>query len=129
MIDDNHIERHHPVFDFRVPKGYLWLVKQGLIGYSGFGPLQPWYYLDATNYFSVSEKWPEGPCMGTIIAFARRQDNDDIACFQVTDGAATEILVIHGWSVNGYELIAKFSSFWEWLKFVIEDIAEWVENS
>lgn len=117
-----------PVFDFKVPRGYQWLLDRHLVDYSGFGPLQPWHYLDAINIFSASEKWPNGPCADMVIAFARRQDNDDIACFQVVDAYVVGILIIHGWTSDGYEIVASFSTFWEWLKSAINDIAQWVDS-
>ena len=30
-----------------------------------------------------------------------------------------------GWSAGSYDIIESFPTFWEWLKSVIEDIADW----
>jgi hypothetical protein len=59
------------------------------------------------------------------VAFARRQDGDDIACFEVGPQGVNSVVIIHGWTDAGYDIVAKYRTFWEWLKSVIDDIAEW----
>lgn len=117
-----------PDFSFLPPLGYLWLIERGLIGFEPGSGLQPWYYLDGKSAFSVSQRWPMGTVVDAeLFAFAKRQDNDDLACFKVHRGKITVIEVIHGWTPNGYNVIAEYQTFWDWLKSVIDDVAEWVE--
>ncbi len=118
-----------PDFSFLPPLGYLWLIERGITGFEPGSGLQPWHCLDSESAFSVSQRWP-----GRIIvevelyAFAKRQDNDDLACFKVQGGKAIAVALVHGWTSNGYDIIAEYQSFWDWLKSVIDDIAEWVES-
>jgi hypothetical protein len=114
--------------DFVRPKGYGWLIERGIIGYEPFGPLQPWHYLEGNKIFCVSDIWPTGPHKGLLISFAKRQDCDDYACFDVEESLVRSIMVIHGWTSSGYDILAIYKSFWEWLKSVIDDIAELVEG-
>lgn len=114
-----------PSFDFTLPPGYLWIFHQGWVGFNPFSGLQPWHYLDETASFSLKRKWPNGPSSLELVAFAKRQDCDDLACFEVKDDTVDAILVVNGWVSESYELVARYSSFWEWLKSVINDIAEW----
>jgi hypothetical protein len=72
-----------PHFDFVTPRGYKWLLKRGLVGYYDSSALEPWYYLEHDEVFNVADEWPWGPCEDRLVAFARRQDCDDIACFEV----------------------------------------------
>jgi hypothetical protein len=116
-------------FGFEPPKGYQWLLEQRLVGFSPFSALQPWYYLEGDQIFKVNERWPKGPYNGALVAFARRQDNDDIACFHVEKGDIKAVVVINGWTGSGYDVLQRYDSFWAWLKSVVDDIAEWVENS
>ena len=36
------------------------------------------------------------------------------------------VVVVHGWTSEGYEAVARFDSIWEWLRSVVRDIEEWV---
>ena len=83
-----------PTFSFTTPCGYEWIFKRGLVGYDGFSSLEPWYYLAKDDVFDIAEHWPQGPHKGHLVAFARRQDCDDIACFEVEGRGVKRILVI-----------------------------------
>lgn len=111
---------------FRAPTGYEWLVARGLAGFEPDTALQPWYLLPAQEVFSVSERWPRPAKCSEIYAFARRQDGDDLACFEVhQESGEPSVLLIHGWTPEGYEVVGRFDSIWEWLRSVIDDIREW----
>lgn len=122
------LSSREPHFDFVTPRGYKWLLERGLVGYYDYSALEPWYYLERDEVFSVTDEWPQGPHRGRLIAFARRQDCDDIACFDVGPQGVNSIVIIHGWTSTGYDIIASYRTFWEWLKSVIDDIAEWAEE-
>ena len=124
MSDENSVL---PDFPFEVPRAYYWIVKRRVVGFDANTRLQPWYFLDQRSAFSVSDRWPRGSELD-LFAFARRQDCDDIACFEaVPRGRAVRIIVVHGWTSTGYDVVASYDSLWEWLKSVIDDIAEWVD--
>ncbi len=65
--------------------------------------------------------------MSGLLAFARRQDCDDIACFELPSIETPRVILIQGWTRSGeaYDLVASYSNFWDWMKSVIDDIAEW----
>ena len=116
-----------PEFGFPLPPGYDWALARGLLNF-GTSPLYPWYLLDRTDCFSVNEKWPRNSeHAGSLIAFARRRDNDDIACFMPVD-RTVKIVLIHGWTVAGYDVVATYDSFWDWLKSIIDDFAEFADD-
>ena len=116
------------IFNFTVPAGYQWLIAQDLVGFAPNSKLQPWYFLDTLSVMNVTGKWPEVHYpKGNLIAFARRQDCDDLACFCVKDSTVKTIVLIHAWTGEGFIVLAEFSSFWDWLKAGIDDISSWVE--
>lgn len=119
-------EARVPTLPFRAPAGYEWLVARGLAGFEPNTALQPWYLLPAEEVFSVSDRWPQPKNAGEVYAFARRQDSDDLACFAVVqESHEPNVLLIHGWTPEGYEVVARFDSIWDWLRSVIDDIREW----
>jgi hypothetical protein len=64
-----------------------------------------------------------------LYVFARRQDCDDLACFATPKGGGQpSVVVVHGWTPEGYEVMATYGSIWEWLRSVISDLEEWAET-
>ena len=114
-------------FSFSTPAGYKWLLRQGLINFEINSPLLPWYYLKKEDTFFTNKHWPETPSKYTLFVFTRRQDNDDLACFKVENNIAKEIVLIHGWTSEGYSIVHIYATFWDWLKSVIDDMALIVE--
>lgn len=112
-------------FPFALPAGYRWLIDRGLAGFEPNSALQPWYLLPPEQVFSVSDRWPRAAETSQLYAFARRQDCDDLACFK-EDAPQPGVVVVHGWTPDGYEVVARFDSIWEWLRKVVRDIEEWV---
>lgn len=50
--------------------------------------------------------------------FATRQDNDDIACWDVGIG---RVVVVHDFASAGYEHVAEFDTFYAWFQQAVED--------
>lgn len=112
--------------EIKTPIGYQWLLDRGLVGFETFSQLQPWHYLPHEQCFWVSDRWPSLTDK-RLFAFAKRQDCDDISCFLFdNNNELNGIALIEGWTENGFELIKEFSSFWSWLKHVVDDMASWV---
>lgn len=108
-----------------LPTGYRWLLDRNLVGYGAFTQLQPWNYLPPEQCFWASDRWP-GVTDKRLFAFAKRQDRDDLACFVVACNNATQgIALINGWTESGYDLCQEFDDFWDWLKYVVDDMAGW----
>lgn len=88
-------------------------------------PLAPWYLIDPSQKNVTSEQRFDD-AQRRLVSFARRSDNDDIACFRVTaQNEVDGVALIHGWVPGaGYRIVATYDSFLEWLKSVIDEIAE-----
>lgn len=114
--------------EIHFPIGYRWLNKKNIIGTNEFSQLEPWFYLDKDKCFLVNEKWP-GIINYRLFAFAKRQDNDEIACFKINDAGLCEgVCLINGWTPGGFDIIKYYPSFWDWVHLVVQDISEWVEQ-
>lgn len=111
----------------RAPIGYTWLVERNLASFEAFGPLQPWFLLSDELAFDATERWPSVAPEHRMIVFARRQDNDDLACFMTRQRQVVGVALAHGWTATGFQVLKTHPSIWEWLKDVIDDIAEWAE--
>ncbi|MDA1476178.1 hypothetical protein [Bacillus changyiensis] len=58
-----------------------------------------------------------------LIPFARRDDNDDIACFEIGKGEKVEI--IHDFASRGYEQRTEYNDFWAWLVEATREMVEY----
>ncbi|WP_127102300.1 MULTISPECIES: hypothetical protein [unclassified Asaia] len=115
------------VFNLSFPRGYHWFREKGLAGYEPFSQLEPWYFLSDEQIFSIDERWPKNSEFKNIIAFARRQDNDDIACFfNYENETQKRVLIIHGWTDGGYDICNQYDDYWGWIKTVLEDVRLWI---
>lgn len=106
---------------FVYPLAYIELVKGEL------PDLKPWHFIySKLNYMflGLKERYPSR----TLIPFARRGDNDDVACF---DAAITcnnpRVIIIHDFASPGYENRGEFADFNEWLEFAKNESIEWKE--
>jgi hypothetical protein len=54
-----------------------------------------------------------------LAPFATRQDNDDVACWDIDDG---RIAIVHDFSSPGSEQRASLPDFYSWLRQAIEDL-------
>jgi hypothetical protein len=101
---------------FNYPRQFERAVKLGL------KDLEPWYLLEGKplreTMAGLAERYPERK----LVPFARRQDNDDVACWKV--GGSDEVFVIHDFASPGWEQREQFSNFYDWLRRAIEDFIE-----
>lgn len=64
----------------------------------------------------LAEKYPERH----LVPFARRQDNDDVMCWQV--GKNDEVFIIYDFATPGWEQHGQFANFYDWLRRAVEDL-------
>lgn len=112
--------------DLTMPVGYQWLIDRGLVGFEPFTQLQPWHYMPAEQCFWATERWPDVSTK-RLFVFARRQDNDDLACVSFDENQiANGVVQIQGWTDSGFDVVQEFPDFWLWMQQVIHDVSEWV---
>lgn len=103
---------------FVYPGEFIRVVELGLVR------LEPWWILDGDVLrrcaAGLSERYPAR----SLVPFATRQDNDDVACF-VAEGPGVD--VIHDFASPGWEHVATFENFNHWFRKAIEDFVEFGE--
>jgi hypothetical protein len=109
-------ERELPKW-FKYPQQFLRIVELGLLN------LEPWTILmdeQLRNRFKgLQERYPDRQ----LLPFARREDNDDVACWEKDRGEL--IVIVHDFASPGYENNAEYDGFWEWFRNAVEDMIEY----
>src|ERR1700722_13415076 len=92
---------------FEYPPLFIRVVELGLTS------LQPWWILGGDLLFErnagLSTRYPAR----SLVPFARRQDNDDVACWDVASG---NVVIIHDFSSPNHEQREAFPTFADWLR-------------
>lgn len=101
---------------FDYPQEFLKVVRLNLVN------LDPWILMDEDQIISRLEGLKKRYPKRILIPFARRIDNDDVACFEL--GKDDEVQVIHDFASQGFEQRKAFESFWEWFKEAIDEMIE-----
>ncbi len=102
---------------FKYPKAYVDFVV------SDFPNLEPWHFFYSKldyRFLGLKERYPSKE----LVPFARRQDNDDIACFdaKTNDG---RVLIIHDFASPGWEERLSLDNFEAWLDLAKAEANEW----
>jgi len=110
------------------PSSYSWIVDRHLVGFAPFTQLQPWFFIEKKSQFYLMDRFQNYSELNGI-AFARRQDNDLLACYQITTAQPLKkIVVVNGWTASGFDVVCEHASIWDWLKSSIDDVANWSGN-
>jgi len=99
---------------FQYPSSYLRAVNQNLVD------LTPWYLMDAGKVLErmagLKRRYPDRD----LFPFARRDDNDDVACFERNGNES--VVLIHDFASPGFEQRHVFPTFWEWFKYAVDEM-------
>jgi hypothetical protein len=101
---------------FRYPAPFLRTVETGL------GQFRPWKILEGVYSASRREGLKERFPARDLFPFALRTDCDDVACWE--RGNLDRIVIIHDFADPGWEQVAEFEIFWDWLRSAIEDFID-----
>ena len=102
--------------EFEYPKEFLKIVHLGLVNFDF------WYLMDYAQtelrIKGLKERYPDRK----LVPFARRGDNDDIACFDIDrDGRVQKI---HDFASAGWKQRKDYESFWDWFREAIDEMIE-----
>jgi hypothetical protein len=101
---------------FVYPRQFLHILELGLVN------LEPWYIVEGDELRRIvsglRERYPDRG----LVPFARRQDNDDVACWEGEQGEA--VFTVHDFASPGWEQRARFDDFWAWFRRAVEDMIE-----
>ena len=83
--------------------------------------LEPWLILDGKRLrmrcAGLRERYPER----SLVPFAIRRDNDDVACWDAVTG---DVVIVHDFASPGWEQRARFAGFNPWFRQAIDDLIE-----
>lgn len=101
--------------NFEYPRQFIRVVELGLTD------LEPWIILEGAplfdRYRGLKKRYPSR----VLVPFARRQDNDDVACWEPRAGEGV-VVVLHDFASPGWEDRGRYASFADWLRQAIEDL-------
>ena len=100
---------------FDYPSEFIRVVELGMVN------LEPWWILEGDLLRSRQQGLKERYPRRRLVVFARRQDNDDVACW---DLAANDVAIVHDFASPGYEHVRSLPDFNDWLRQAIEDLIE-----
>lgn len=99
---------------YTYPEAFYKLVDLNLVNFD------VWYLLDSesalTHYQGLQVRYPER----RLIPFARRDDCDDLACFEI--GKSGRVQLIHDFANSGWEQRKEFQDLWKWLEAAVGDM-------
>ncbi len=102
---------------FDYPHELLRIVNQEIID------LDPWIILQGdqlrTRFDGIKNRYPSR----ALVPFARREDNDDVACWD--KDYPGKVVIIHDFASSGYEQKEEFENFWDWFRSAIEVMIEY----
>jgi len=99
---------------FRYPEEFLKIVGLNLVDISPWIVMEGNYLKD--RYEGLKKRYPSR----LIIPFARRLDNDDLACWSLD--APSSVFIVHDFALEGWEQKHVYKDFWEWFRKAIEDM-------
>jgi hypothetical protein len=88
----------------------------------GLTNLTPWSIYTGQSlqdrYRGLGQRFPDRE----LVPFARRQDNDDVACWDTRSG---KVVIVHDFGDPKARDRATFDDFFGWLRQAIEDLIDW----
>lgn len=105
---------------FEYPQSIVKVVELNLVDFD------LWYIMDEKQVLQRIEGLKQRYPKRKLIPFARRDDNDDIACFEVDKGEKVQI--IHDFASEGYEQRKEYNDFWEWMENAVAEMIEYNKN-
>lgn len=101
---------------FNYPKSFMKIIELNLVDFDF------WYLMSSEQVEirikGLKERYPDRK----LIPFARRDDNDDIACFDIEKN--NKVQIIHDFASVGYEQRREYDTFWDWFKVAIQEMID-----
>jgi hypothetical protein len=109
--------------DDELPKGFLYPNQYKRIVDLGLVDLEPWHIMSGKRLSwrnsGLKHRYP----LRTLIPFAERQDNDDVACWEVVSDK-TRTVRIHDFADAGWEQKQEYEDFYAWFTQAVADLVE-----
>lgn len=88
--------------------------------------VSPWRFLEDEEasgvYSGLRELYPDH----ILLPFARRDDNDDAACFVISSPTlpVDQVVVVHLFADEPDAFDAVYDSFWDWFRSAVDEMIE-----
>lgn len=102
---------------FTYPKEYLRVVDLKLVN------LEPWFFLQGEQLESRNKGLKDRFPGVELVPFARRGDNDDVACWEKS-GGNLKVYILHDFSKWGWDKRKECADFWVWFRKAIDEMIE-----
>lgn len=102
--------------EFDYPESFLKVTELNLLDFD------VWYIMTKEQVESRINGLKKSYPSRKLIPFARRDDCDDIACFE--EGQGKKVFIIHDFASVGYEQRKIYEDFWDWLKDAIQEMID-----
>ena len=81
---------------------------------------EPWWVLDAAlakdRIKGMLDRYPGRH----LLPFAKREDNDDVACFELESPG--KVVIVHDFASDGWERREVLDNFYAWIRRAVEDM-------
>lgn len=109
-----------------VPSGFVYPESYREFSKQELPDLEPWCFLYVgeleARYNGLLERYPSH----NLVPFARREDNDDVACFDASiENNDPKVIFIHDYATPGWEHRGTCKNFLQWLEVAREESIEW----
>jgi hypothetical protein len=115
MREHSMLPEHELPRGFTYPRQYRRLVEVGLVN------VEPWYVLQGAALRELSSELARRYPTRALVPFARRQDNDDVACWEAGSEA---VHIVPDFASPGWEQRARYAGLDDWLRAAIEAYIE-----
>lgn len=99
---------------YEYPTAYKKIIELNLVDFD------IWYLIEegqaTRRFYDLKKRYPNR----RLVPFARRDDADDIACFEI--GKGEEVQMIHDFTTEGYEQRGIFVDIWDWIEFAVKEM-------
>lgn len=102
---------------FWYPAAFIRVVELGLTD------LEPWHVLEGAALRERREGLLRRYGSRDLVPFARRQDDDDVACWEPAR-SGERVVVVHDFASPGWEDRAEYPDFHAWLRQAVEDLID-----
>lgn len=99
---------------FTFPQSFIKVIELNLVDY------EYWYLMSKEQILARREELLGRFPNRNLIPFARRDNNDDIACFEI--GYGEKVFIVHDFASEGYERRQEFDNFWSWFISAIKEL-------
>jgi hypothetical protein len=84
--------------------------------------LEPWWVFDELRARERKEGLAARYPGTSLVPFARREDNDDVACFDLDNPGI--VVVLHDFAKDAWDRRRVYDDFYAWLRQAVEDMIE-----